>query len=123
MIQLFLPIITGAANLLRLPALAAFFGGLFAQVVAFFAQWFTVKTAMQLGIVASVTALTVGLFATIKTLMAGIAIVSPPYFMQAMAFIIPSNLPICLSAIVSAHVVRWVWIWQVHFIEMYASIK
>lgn len=120
---LFLPIISGAANLLRLPALAAFFGSIFAQIVAFFVQWFTVKTATQLGIVAAVVSLTVGLFAVIKTLMVGIAIIAPPMFIQAMSLIIPSNLPVCFSAIVSAHIVRWVWIWQVHFIEMYASIR
>lgn len=120
---LFLPIISGIATALRLPALAAFLGTLFAQMVAFFAQWFTVKTAMQLGIIAAVVTLTVGLFAFIKSLMFGIAVVAPPQFAQAMSMIIPNNLPLCFSAIVSAHVVRWVWIWQVHFIEMYATIR
>jgi hypothetical protein len=120
---LFLPILAGAANLLRLPALAAFLASLFAQIVAFFAQFFAVKTAMQLGVVASVVALTVGFFATIKALLIGIVIVAPPDFAQAMSLIIPNNLPICMSAIVSAHVVRWVWIWQVHFIEFYAGIR
>lgn len=120
---LFLPILAGAANLLRLPALAAFFGAIFAQIVAFLAQWFTVKTAMQLGIVAAVVSLTVGLFITVKTLITGIAVVAPPQFTQAMSLIIPDNLPLCISAIVSANIVRWVWIWQVHFIEMYASIR
>lgn len=120
---LFLPIIAGLSNVLRLPALAAFFGGLFAQLVGFLAQWFTVKTATQLGIVTAVVTLTVGLFVAIKTLLFSIAIISPPEFGQAMSLIIPNNLPICMSAIVSANVVRWVWIWQVHFIEMYASIR
>lgn len=120
---IFLPIITGAANLLRLPVLAAFLSSIFAQIVAFFTQWFSVRTAMQLGIISAVSALTILLFASIKGLMAGIIVIAPPSFNQAMSLIIPSNLPICFSAIVSAHVVRWVWIWQVHFIEMYAGIR
>jgi enoyl-CoA hydratase/carnithine racemase len=120
---LLLPIITGAANLLRLPALASFLGTLFAQLVSFFAQWFTVKTAMQLGIVTAVVSLTVALFASIKILIAGIAVVAPPEFVQAMSLIIPDNLPLCFTSIVSARVVRWVWIWQVHFIELYAGMR
>lgn len=120
---LFLPIISGLSNVLRLPALAAFFGGLFAQLVSFLAQWFTVKTAMQLGIVTAVVSLTVGVFVAIKSMLLGIAVVAPPEFGQAMSLIMPNNLPLCMSAIVSAHVVRWVWIWQVHFIEFYASIR
>jgi hypothetical protein len=120
---LLLPIISGVATALRLPALAAFLGTLFAQMVAFIAQWFTVKTAMQLGIVTAVVSLTAGMFLAIKSLLLGIAIVAPPEFGHAMSLIIPNNLPLCFSAIVSAHVVRWVWIWQVHFIEMYATIR
>lgn len=118
-----LPIISGAANLLRLPALAAFLGIIFAHLVSFFAQWFTVKTAMQLGIIAAVVSLTLGLFLTVKALILGIAVIAPPQFTLAMALIMPNNLPLCMSAIVSANVVRWVWIWQVHWIEMYASIR
>lgn len=120
---IFLPIISGASNLLKLPVLVAFLSSLFAQIVAFFTQWFSVRTAMQLGIISIVSGLTVLLFASIKALMAGIVVIAPPSFNQAMSLIIPSNLPICFSALVSAHIVRWVWIWQVHFIEMYAGIK
>lgn len=120
---LLLPIISSISSVLRLPALAAFLGTIFAEIVLIFTKWFTVKTAMQLGIVAAVISLTVGLFGVIKYLILGIAVIAPPYFTLAMALIIPNNLPLCMAAIVSANVVRWVWIWQVHFIEMYASIR
>ena len=122
-LPLLLPIITKLSTSLKLPALVGFLGALFAHLVSFLAQWFTLKTAMQLGIVAAVVSLTVGVFLAIKSLLLGIAIVAPPEFGHAMSLIMPSNLPLCVSAIVSAHVVRWVWIWQVHFIEMYASIR
>lgn len=117
---LLLPIISGISTVLRLPALAAFFGTLFAQIVGFFVKWFSVKTAMQLGIITAVVSLTVGVFVFVKGLILGIAVVAPPEFGHAMSLIMPNNLPLCFSSIVSARIVRWVWIWQVHYIEMYA---
>lgn len=121
--NLLLPIISGISNVMRLPALAAFLGTLLAQSVGFFAQWFTAKTAIQLGIVTAVVSLTAGVFVAIKSLIAGISVSFPPFFNHAMSLIIPDNFSLCLSSIVSAHVIKWVWSWQVHFIEMYASSR
>lgn len=118
-----IPLLTGVANLLRLPALATFIATMLAQFVGFFAQWFTAKTAVQLGVVSAVVTLTVGVFVAIKLLLTSIIIVTPPMFHQAMSLIIPDNLPLCFSAIISAHIIRWVWAWQVHFIELYASSR
>lgn len=116
-----LPIISAASTALRLPALAAFLAGIFANIVAFFAKWFTKNTAMQLGIIAAVSSVTIAMVATIKSLIFGLTFVLPPMYIQAMSLIVPDSLPVCFSAIVSAKVVRWVWIWQVRYIEYYAG--
>ena len=120
MIQL-LPILTAAGTALRVPALAAFFAGLAGEIVALFAKWFTRRTAIQLGIVASVVALATALFATIELSIASISVVMPSYVRQGLDMCIPANFAPCVSLVLGAKVVRWVWIWKVHFIEMYAN--
>ena len=116
-------ILSSVASAARLPALAALLGGIFAQVVAVFATRFTVSTAVQLGAIASITGLTLFLLAALKTIMFGLTVALPPFYFQAMSLIIPSNLLPCVTAIFSARVVRWVWTWQVYFIQAVASGK
>jgi hypothetical protein len=116
-----LPILAYAGGALRVPAIATFLAGLAGTCVAFLAQWFTKRTAIQLGIVASVVAITLVALSAIKLLVDGISLYIPPEILEGASMVIPSNLSPCLSAIIGAHTVRWVWIWKVHFIEMYAN--
>jgi hypothetical protein len=122
-----MPIIFGIlgsiASVARLPALAAFLGGIFAQVVGLFATKFTISTAIQVGAIASIVGLTLILLVAFKTLMFGLTAAFPPFYSQAMSLIIPTNLLPCLTAIMSAKIVRWVWIWQVYFIQSVASAR
>lgn len=120
MIQL-LPILTAAGTALRVPAFAGFLAGLAAQIIALFTQWFTRRTAIQLGIVASVVALATAVFITIQASIASISLIVPPYVSQGLDMVLPSNFSACVSLIFGAKIVRWVWIWKVHFIEMYAG--
>jgi hypothetical protein len=53
--------------------------------------------------------------------MQAIKIVLPPGFNQAVSFFVPDNLPLCFSVLASAHAVRWLWAWKMHFIELYAK--
>ncbi|MEK0157905.1 DUF5455 family protein [Pseudoalteromonas piscicida] len=116
-----LPIITGAANMMRLPALIAFLAGIFGQIIAFFAKYMTTKVAMQLTIITAVSALTLGVFAIIKALIMAVSVVAPEGLVHGASLVIPDNAAICLSSIVSAHTVRYVWIWKVYFIESFAQ--
>lgn len=116
-----LPIIAGAANMMRFPALIAFLAGIFGQVVAFFAKYMTTKVAMQLTIIAAVSGLTLTVFAAIKALIMAISVVAPEGLVHGASLVIPNNAAICLSAIASAHAVRYVWIWKVYFIESFAQ--
>ncbi|RBP83187.1 hypothetical protein EBI01_11705 [Marinomonas rhizomae] len=121
MIAFLLPVISSVGSLLRLPALATFFATIFGNFIAFFAKWFTARTATQLGVIAAIASLTIGMIALIKTLISSISLVAPPLFSQAMSLVVPDNAPICISALVSAHTIKWVWQWQVRFIEYYSS--
>lgn len=116
-----LPIIAGAAALMRIPAVAVFLAGIAAEFVKFFFRFFNIKVAIQLGIIASIVTLTFAAFTAIKASMLALSFVAPPSWIQAMSLIVPNNLGVCASVIASAHVVRWVWIWKVYFIMRYAE--
>lgn len=116
-----LPIITAAGTLLRFPAIAAFIAGLAAEFVSFFFRFFSLKTAIQLAVIATVVTLSLAAFTAIKSLMLALTFVAPPFFIQAMSLIVPDNFAICATTIASAHVVRWVWEWKIYFIMRYAE--
>lgn len=115
-----LPILTSIGTALRIPALATFFAGLAASMVAYFMTWFTKRVAINLTIITLVFGLTLAIFASIKATMAGISTVAPDYFTTSLNMITPDNFWPCASAIFSAKIIRWVWVWKVHFITMYS---
>ena len=116
-----LPILGSIGTALRIPALATYIAGLAATMVAFFVTWFSKRVAINLTIITLVFGLTVGIFTVIKASLAGISVVAPPYFLDAMNMITPNNFWPCASAIFSAKIIRWVWVWKVHFITMYSQ--
>ena len=116
-----LPILGSIGTALRIPALATYIAGMAATMVAFFATWMTKRIAINLTIITLVFGLTVGIFTVIKASLAGISVVAPPYFLDAMNMITPNNFWPCASAIFSAKIIRWVWVWKVHFITMYSQ--
>jgi hypothetical protein len=111
-----LPIAGSAFNLMRLPALMAFFVALFGALFSWFLKWFSHKMAYQMVVITSVVGLTMTLIVAIKALLFGILLVAPDNFVQACSWFVPDNSVLCLSAIVSAKAIRWVWVWQIHFI-------
>lgn len=118
-----IPIIVGAANFLRLPALVSFLAGVFGSIVAFFAKWLTANLAMRLTVIASITSLTGLAFLALKALIDSLIVITPDFFAQAASMVIPDNAPLCISAVFSAHIVRYIWVWKVHFIELFGSAK
>ena len=89
-------------------------------MVAYFMTWFTKRVAINLTIITLVFGLTLAIFASIKATMAGISTVAPDYFTTSLNMITPDNFWPCASAIFSAKIIRWVWVWKVHFITMYS---
>ncbi len=116
-----LPIIAAVGTAVRASAFATFLAGLAGEIVRLFARWFTRRTAIQLGIVAAVVSLAAAVFVTIKLSIAAVSLVVPSYVRQGLDMCIPANFSYCFSLVAGAKIVRWVWIWKVHFIEMYAG--
>ena len=116
-------ILSSIATAARLPALAGLLGGLFAKVVAVFATRFSASAAIQLGDITAIVGLTLALLLVLKGIVLGISATLPPFYSQAMSLVIPTNLLPCMTAVISARIVRWVWVWQVYFIQSVASAR
>lgn len=100
-------------------ALGLFFVSLFSGFCSWIVQWFTKRTAISLGLIAAIVTLTVAIFAAINVIIDAIVVTAPDGLTQACSWVLPSNTFICVSAIMSSRILKWVWQWQVHFIEMY----
>lgn len=97
--------------------LASLLGSLFGALIEFFAKYLTKKLAVVAAVVAAIAALTSGFFIAIYTLVSSIAYVLPPEVSMGLSLVIPSNAYGCSAAILSAHVFRWAYDWNVKVIQ------
>jgi uncharacterized protein with PQ loop repeat len=97
--------------------LATLLGSLFTSLVQFFMNYMTKRLAIVVAVVAAISALTFAFFASIVLLVNGISVALPPEFSKGLSLVIPSNLPLCVSSILTAHLIRWVYEWNVKVIQ------
>ncbi|WP_068717610.1 DUF5455 family protein [Vibrio tritonius] len=116
-----LPILSSVGAALRLPALAAFFAGLVSNILAWFAKFFARNTAMNLTVITMLITLTTATTGAIYAVAAGLSQVLPSYVSDALGLLIPSNAIPCISAVLSARLLRWVWSWQFFMINKMGS--
>lgn len=116
-----LPMISSISGALRIPAIAAFFAGLAANILSFFSVRFAKGIAINLTVVTLIVGLAATVAAAIYAIGSGISAVAPPFANQAWSYVVPSNAVPCLSAIFSARVIRWVWMWQFYVITKVSS--
>ena len=116
-----LPIISTIGSAMRLPALAAFLGGLGAQIFGFFALRLTKQVALNLTIITLVIGLALAIALVIQSTAVGLSYLAPPELRQGFAFFIPNNAVPCLSAIFASRPVRWVWEWQFYVVSKVSS--
>lgn len=106
-----LPVLAG------IPWLATILGSLFAGLLQFFTTYLTKKLALTAAFVTASLALFAIFFAVCWSAMQGIVYASPPELSYALRFIIPSNAPACLGAMLTVNVARWVYDWNTRVIQ------
>lgn len=106
-----LPVLAG------IPWLAGIIGAAFTSLFTFFAQHFTKRIAVTISVVISLVAITSLFFATINTMIAGITYVAPSAITQGMSLLVPSNATACITAVISAHTIRYAYAWQFRIIQ------
>ncbi|MCC4795396.1 DUF5455 family protein [Vibrio lentus] len=115
-----LPILSTVGNVLRLPALAAFLGGLATKVFELFFIRFSKQMAINLTVVTMIIGMATAASFTIYAMLTAIHFLVPPFLSQAWGFFVPDIAVPCVSTIMSARVMRWAWIWQMYTITRIA---
>ena len=100
-----------------IPWFASLVGGLFATLVGFFAKFVTMRVAVMAAGVAIIITLTAGLFTALEGLMAGISYTIPAEIAGGVALVSPSNLTACTTIIISAHLLKYVYSWNVRIVQ------
>jgi hypothetical protein len=100
-----------------IPWLAAVLGGIFSSVFAYFANFLTKRLAITAAVVAVIVGVTTAFFAAIAAIVSGISAVAPEQVSAAVGLVVPSNATFCISAYMSALLLRWAYQWQVKIIQ------
>jgi hypothetical protein len=103
------------AAILGIPWLATAIGTALTGLIAFFGKFLTKKLAIVAAAVTAAVGFTAAFIASIEGLMAGIAY-GMPSTGNWFAFL-PDNLSACVSAILAAELVRWVYDWNIKILS------
>tara|TARA_R110000772_G_scaffold165646_2_gene277110 strand:+ start:94820 stop:95158 length:339 start_codon:yes stop_codon:yes gene_type:complete len=106
-----LPVLAG------IPWLAGIIGAAFTSLFTFFAQHLTKRVAVSITVILSLVGITSAFFATITGMINAISYVAPPSITAGMALIVPSNATACITAVVTAHTIRYAYAWQFRIIQ------
>jgi len=101
--------------LLGIPFLAGALGTALMGLISFFGKFLTKKLAILAAVITAAASLTAAFIVTIEGLMAGVY-VSMPETGTWFSFL-PPNFSACISAIVTAEVVRWVYDWNIKIVQ------
>jgi len=104
-----------AIQLLGIPTIAGFFGSALMGLVAFFGKYFTKKLAILAAVITAAATLTGAFIVSMEGLMAGIHYAMPS--LGNWFTFIPGNFTVCISAIITAELIRWVYDWNVKIIQ------
>lgn len=90
----------------------------FAAVITFMATKITGKVLLVVAAVAVIAALTGGFFAAIEAIADGISAALPPEALLLSSSLMPRNLSVCVSAVISANILRWLYDRNLDIIRM-----
>jgi len=121
-LPLIFPLVGALANVLRIPAIAGMLGGLFFGLMEWLTKFVSRKVAYQLAIITAIMAVTGGFILLIKGLFVGIMVYAPSQIACSIHLFVPSNATACVSAVLSARLVRWVYEWKITFINDYKNM-
>lgn len=100
-----------------IPWLATVLGSLFSGLIYFFVQFMGKRFALTAAFAAGSLILFGAMFAAVFAVMTAIRVALPPEFGLAMATIVPSNVPACLGAYLTARTARWVYDWNTRVLQ------
>ena len=106
-----IPVIAG------IPWLATILGSLFGGLLTFFAKFLSKKLALTAAFISASIGLFAVFFSAAWALAQGVIAAAPAELSMALSFVVPSNAPACLGAMLTADVARWVYDWNTRVIQ------
>lgn len=104
--------------LLGIPWLAGVIGSGFMGLFAWFMTYMTKRLAFVAAAIVVLVALTTGLFVALESLTAGLVYILPNALSQGVGLFAPSNISVCVSIVISAHMLRYAYDWNVRILQM-----
>lgn len=98
--------------------LAGVIGTAFAGLFAWLLTFMTKRLAIVVLAVGVLLTLTASLFVALESLLSGLVYILPASLTQSVGLFAPSNLSLCVSIVVSAHMLRYVYDWNVRVVQM-----
>lgn len=102
------------------PWLASLLVGAFTSLFAFLTQFVSKRLAIVILVIAAIGTLTTAFFVAISGLISGMSYAMPSFVAQGLGHIWPSNATACISAIATAHVLRFAYEWNIRAVRMKA---
>ena len=79
-------------------------------IVGYLSAKFTARIGFAIASVAAITALTAAMLLAINALLDQVSATLPGEVLAFTAAVMPTNLPLCVSVVFSAHVTKWVFL-------------
>lgn len=106
-----------AGPLAGIPWLLAGIGSIAGSFLGHMSRDTLKKLVIIAKVVAALVVFIAAIFTTLTALVNGIAAVAPPGLNQAASMIVPDNITLIVSTLVSARIARWVYEWNVKIIQ------
>lgn len=103
--------------LLGIPLLITAVSSFFVGIFTWFVQFFTVRISIVLAAIVLIGAFTTTFLLAINALIDGLSVSLPREFSTAVSYVVPSNCSACIAAIVAAHLLRFLYSWQVKILQ------
>lgn len=92
-------------------------GKLSTVIIGYLSGVVTAKVGWTIAAVATVSTLTIGMVTGLNALLAGLAASLPTEVAQFSAALLPSNTTLCISAITSGSIIKWIYLRHVQAIN------
>lgn len=102
--------------------LIAIFSTLFGSLIAFFAEYVSYKIAILFATIAAFTALNGALVILFKALLVSLYLIMPNELQKAAQFL-PTNISVCITALISGKIAVWLYQRKMHLLKFHASMN
>jgi hypothetical protein len=107
-----LPVLAG------IPLLVTFLGGLVASAFSYITLFISKKFILVSAAILVIVGITTAFFSALNALTSSISFAAPPWYNLAVQLVVPENATFCVSAMLSAHLLRFAYDWNVKLIRM-----